>query len=70
MDIDNMGGSTLQAMAEAVEDSFAVVSCMSQKYKDSPNCRAGNLCTGAFVWIVKTGTLEKNVGLTSSLPGN
>ena len=41
MDIDNMEGSTLQAMAEAVEDSFAVVSCMSQKYKDSPNCRAG-----------------------------
>ena len=44
MDIDNMGGSTLQAMAEAVEDAFVVLTCMSQKYKDSPNTRAGS-CT-------------------------
>ena len=42
MDIDNMGGSTLQAMAEAVEDAFVVLTCMSQKYKDSPNTRAGS----------------------------
>ncbi|RUS83523.1 hypothetical protein EGW08_008702 [Elysia chlorotica] len=40
IDIDYMGGSTLQAMAQAVEDSFAVVIAMSQKYKDSPNTRA------------------------------
>ncbi|XP_041361800.1 uncharacterized protein LOC121377777 [Gigantopelta aegis] len=40
MDIDNMGGSTLQAMAEAVEDAMAVLVCMSLKYKDSLNCRA------------------------------
>ncbi|KAL3889422.1 hypothetical protein ACJMK2_001766 [Sinanodonta woodiana] len=40
MDIDNMGGSTLQAMAEAVELAHVVLICMSQKYKDSPNCRA------------------------------
>ncbi|KAK7502890.1 hypothetical protein BaRGS_00005839 [Batillaria attramentaria] len=40
MDIDNMGGSTLQAMAEAIEEAFVVLMCMSQKYKDSPNCRA------------------------------
>ncbi|KAK3579666.1 hypothetical protein CHS0354_036897 [Potamilus streckersoni] len=40
MDIDNMGGSTLQAMAEAVELAHIVLICMSQKYKDSPNCRA------------------------------
>lgn len=30
-----------QAMAKAVEDSFAVIIAMSQKYKDSPNTRAG-----------------------------
>lgn len=41
MDVDYMGGSTLQAMAEAVENSAAVLICMSQRYKDSPNCRAG-----------------------------
>ncbi|GFO26287.1 hypothetical protein PoB_005279200 [Plakobranchus ocellatus] len=40
IDIDYMGGSTLQAMAQAVEDSFAVIIAMSQKYKDSPNTRA------------------------------
>lgn len=40
IDVDNMGGSTLQAMAEAIEDSFVVVVGISQKYKDSPNCRA------------------------------
>ena len=42
MDIDQMGGSTLQAMADAVENATVVFICMSQKYKDSPNCRAGN----------------------------
>ena len=41
MDIDNISGSTLQAMAEAVEDSSVVLLCMSQRYKDSPNCRTG-----------------------------
>ena len=43
MDIDQMGGSTLQAMADAVENATVVFICMSQKYKDSPNCRAGNI---------------------------
>ena len=42
MDIDQMGGSTLAAMADAVERASVVLVCMSQKYKDSPNCRAGN----------------------------
>ena len=41
MDIDQMGGSTLAAMAEAVEKASVVLVCVSQKYKDSPNCRAG-----------------------------
>ena len=41
MDIDQMGGSTLQAMADAVENANIVLMCMTQKYKDSPNCRAG-----------------------------
>ncbi|KAK3584399.1 hypothetical protein CHS0354_010175 [Potamilus streckersoni] len=39
MDIDNMGGSTLQAMAEAVEMAHVVLICMSQKYKNSNNCK-------------------------------
>ncbi|ESO99950.1 hypothetical protein LOTGIDRAFT_230877 [Lottia gigantea] len=40
MDIDDMEGSTLQAMADAVENADIVLICMSRKYKDSPNCRA------------------------------
>uniref|UniRef100_A0A0B7AZE4 TIR domain-containing protein n=1 Tax=Arion vulgaris TaxID=1028688 RepID=A0A0B7AZE4_9EUPU len=40
MDIDNISGSTLQAMAEAVEQADVVLICMSEKYKESPNCRS------------------------------
>jgi hypothetical protein len=41
MDIDQMGGSTLQAMADAVEGADIILMCMSNKYKNSPACRAG-----------------------------
>ncbi len=34
-------GNLLHAMAEAIEQSAAVVVCMSQKYKESLNCRSG-----------------------------
>nr|KAG5693301.1 hypothetical protein BaRGS_008377 [Batillaria attramentaria] len=39
MDVDNMEGSLPQAMAEAVEGAFVVLTCMSKKYKDSQACR-------------------------------
>jgi len=42
MDIDEMGGSTLERMAKAVENASVVLVCVSQKYKESPNCRSGN----------------------------
>lgn len=41
MDVEHMTGSTLEAMALAVERAAVVLICMSQKYKDSPNCRTG-----------------------------
>ena len=41
MDVDEMGGSTLESMAKAVEDAAVVLICVSHKYKDSPNCRSG-----------------------------
>ena len=41
IDIENMQGSTLAAMAKAVEDADIVLVCFSQRYKDSANCRAG-----------------------------
>lgn len=39
MDIDNMSGSTLEAMALAIERAAVVLVCMSQGYKNSPGCR-------------------------------
>ncbi|XP_055872747.1 uncharacterized protein LOC106059484 isoform X3 [Biomphalaria glabrata] len=39
VDYEQMGGSTLQAMADAVENAAVVLICMSEKYKQSPNCR-------------------------------
>ncbi|XP_046350502.2 uncharacterized protein LOC124131334 [Haliotis rufescens] len=40
MDIDDMEGSTLQAMAEAVQNASVVLVCMSERYKLSQNCRS------------------------------
>jgi len=40
MDIDGMHGSTLDCMAHAVEQSYLVIICMSEKYKQSPNCQS------------------------------
>ncbi|XP_013413002.1 uncharacterized protein LOC106175503 [Lingula anatina] len=39
MDVEQMSGSTLQAMAEAVEKSIVVLICISEGYKNSDNCR-------------------------------
>ena len=40
MDLEQMGGSTLEAMAKAVENSSVVLVCVSERYKESPNCRS------------------------------
>ncbi|XP_025084084.1 uncharacterized protein LOC112558098 [Pomacea canaliculata] len=39
MDVEHMTGSTLEAMALAVERAAVVLVCMSEKYKSSANCR-------------------------------
>ena len=39
VDYENMSGSTLEAMAGAVEASSLVLMCLSDHYKESPNCR-------------------------------
>ena len=41
IDIDGMGGSTLEAMAGAVENAKVVLMCLSEQYKLSTNCRSG-----------------------------
>ena len=40
MDLEQMGGSTLETMAKAVENSSVVLICLSERYKESPNCRS------------------------------
>ena len=40
MDLEEMGGSTLETMAKAVENSAVVLICLSERYKESPNCRS------------------------------
>ncbi|KAL9979082.1 hypothetical protein ACROYT_G016684 [Oculina patagonica] len=40
IDLEQMGGSTLEAMANAVENAAVVLVCVSQKYKESANCRS------------------------------
>ncbi|XP_038078853.1 uncharacterized protein LOC119746126 isoform X2 [Patiria miniata] len=39
VDVDCMYGSTLQSMAEAVENAEVILVCISERYKESPNCR-------------------------------
>ncbi|XP_076455483.1 uncharacterized protein LOC143290078 [Babylonia areolata] len=39
MDVEHMTGSTLEAMALAVERASVCLICMSDKYKASPSCR-------------------------------
>ena len=40
MDLEQMGGSTLDTMAKAVENAAVVLVCVSQRYKESRNCRS------------------------------
>lgn len=40
IDVERMHGSSLEAMAHAIEQSKCVLVCMTEKYKQSPNCRA------------------------------
>ena len=39
IDLEQMGGSTLEAMARAVENASVVLICYSRKYKESVNTR-------------------------------
>jgi hypothetical protein len=46
MDVSHIHGSAIDAMANAIEDSFCVLMCMTEKYKSSENCRA----EAEFAW--------------------
>jgi hypothetical protein len=40
MDVSDIRGSSLDSMAEAVENSFCVLICITEKYRQSINCQA------------------------------
>ncbi|XP_072020800.1 uncharacterized protein [Amphiura filiformis] len=40
MDVTNMRGDILTAMADAVQNSDVILICMTESYKDSQNCRS------------------------------
>jgi hypothetical protein len=40
IDVEDIHGSSLESMAKAIEDSFCVLMCISENYKQSANCRA------------------------------
>ncbi len=40
IDFEKISGSSLESMATAIEGCKCMLICMSEKYKESPNCRA------------------------------
>ncbi|CAF0705631.1 unnamed protein product [Brachionus calyciflorus] len=40
IDVEDIHGSSLEAMAKAIEESKCVLMCMTENYKQSSNCRA------------------------------
>jgi male-specific lethal 1 len=40
IDVEEIHGSSLDAMAKAVENSFCVLMCVTEKYRQSVNCQA------------------------------
>ncbi len=39
MDVENMYGSIIEAMADAVDNAYCILMCMSEKYRNSINCK-------------------------------
>jgi hypothetical protein len=40
IDVESIHGSSLESMASAIENSWCVLMCMTESYKQSTNCRA------------------------------
>ncbi len=61
-------GSTLEAMAHAVEKASVVIVCLTHKYKESPSCRTGNFqCSLQITVNFKTlwTNLHASISITS-----
>jgi hypothetical protein len=39
IDVESISGSSLESMANAIEQSICILMCMTEKYKQSTNCR-------------------------------
>lgn len=53
IDIDDIHGSSLESMANAIEHSQCILICMTEKYKQSPNCRAVSYLFYLSFFIIK-----------------
>lgn len=64
VDVDNMSGSTLEAMASAVENAYAVVVVLSEAYKNSTACRT----EAEYAYTLKKNIVpvKNNEGFTAS----
>jgi male-specific lethal 1 len=60
VDVEEMKGSTLEAMAQAAEDASAFVMVMTDAYKNSPNCRA----EAEYAWTIS----KRNKGSPPIIP--
>ncbi|CAF0785530.1 unnamed protein product, partial [Didymodactylos carnosus] len=49
IDTENMHGSTLECMALAIEQAFVILLCITEKYKQSPNCQ----CEAEYAYRLK-----------------
>eukprot|EP01052_Picozoa_sp_SAG31_P060304 SAG31_NODE_19493_length_600_cov_0.988024_2_plen_91_part_00 len=47
IDIEQMRGSTVDAMAEAIDSASVMLYCISESYKSSQNCRCGGSPAGS-----------------------
>ena len=57
-----MSENLLQAMAEGIEAADLVVMCISETYKDSPNCRTGKLLYPLFHGIKVGRSVARSFG--------
>ena len=64
-DLDDMSGSTLDAMATAVEGACAVIVCLSPEYKESAACRS----EGEYAFNLKKPIVPVKVDINYSPDG-
>ena len=58
MDVDRMSGSTLEAMADAVERSAVVLVCVSKRYKESQVSGRGWWAGHGWLYLVSPAILS------------